>query len=196
MARPEGARDASPRARVPHDRRPAEHRMAQWVRRARRQGVREDGDGSHRRGLVSHAVASRPPALPLRDKPASRLRRRRRSLGECQAGRLRRRRGLRLRAARSSRAGRVSGRKATNNGRSTDTARQSSSALLLSCMSRSLSSSRAAGGARMSMQSAPSWLVTAKTVPPPPVGTPPGSAGGTRWPLASCRHRPPTSGAQ
>ena len=51
---------------------------------------------------------ARAPTLPLRDEPPPRLRRRRRSLRECQAGRLRRRRGLRLRAARSSRAGRVS----------------------------------------------------------------------------------------
>ena len=70
-------------------------------------GFVKTGTDLHDGRLGSHALAGDAHALPLRDEPASRVRRRRRSLRKRQAGRVRSRRGLGVRAACPSRAGRV-----------------------------------------------------------------------------------------
>src|SRR5262249_34497818 len=84
-----------------------EHRLARELRRAGREGIREDRTGSptvRSRGIT---LASPPPSAPLRDEPARRVRSRRRPRRKRQARRRRRRRRLRLHPARSQGAGRV-----------------------------------------------------------------------------------------
>ena len=76
-----------------------EHRVARRLRRARRQGLRQDRAGSDAgrpRARRSWPLARAP--LPARDEPARRLRRRRRARGQRQARRLGRRRGIDLRS--------------------------------------------------------------------------------------------------
>ena len=100
-------RDARHPARVHHDRRAAEDRMARRLRRARRQGIHQDrsralGERSRGRPLAAHA-----PFLPARDQPARRVCRRRRAQRQRQARRLRGGRGLDRRVVRPPRARRV-----------------------------------------------------------------------------------------
>src|SRR5262249_18371252 len=84
-----------------------EHRLARELRRAGREGIREDRTGSptvRSRGIT---LASPPPSAPLRDEPARCVRSRRRPRRKRQARRRRRRRRVRLHPARSQWAGPV-----------------------------------------------------------------------------------------